>query len=143
MFSTSLPLGLQVLLGCLAVLFSGASFVGLWTGVRYINRSRQVTINNTLADSAVASLTAANQGLESRLDLVEQDNKHCHDMKAQQDITIEAQSKRIDDLTKWVTARDLVIDLTAMTQAGFLALDVDPKALSAAVAAVDTTRGHP
>src|SRR6185437_1119597 len=94
-----------------------ASLAGLIAGAVYVVKSRKITTNNTLADSAVASLTSSNQALEARLALVEKDNEHCLDLKRQQDKVIEAQSKRITELEKWVTARDLVEHVDAKVDA--------------------------
>lgn len=139
----AIPVILQVGGVILGIVFGFASFAGLVAGAIYIVKSRKITTNNNLADSAVASLTSANVALSSRLDLVEKDNEHCHELNAKQDLVIEQQDKRINDLTKWVTARDLVMDLADMVRAGFLALDVPADTLAAAVRAVDHSQEHP
>lgn len=94
----------------LGAVFGVASFCGLIAGAVYIVRSRKITTNNTLADSAVQSLQAALAGTEARLDLIELDNKHCHDLRKQQDAVIQAQTKRIDQLTEDVTQRAAVAE---------------------------------
>ena len=96
-----------VVLGIIAGL---AALVGVIAGALYIVKSRKITVNNQLSDSAVASLQAANAGLESRLGLVELDNQHCHERTKQQDVVIEQQTRRIDALVEDVTQRAAVSD---------------------------------
>jgi hypothetical protein len=107
--AASLPLLLQIAV----VTISAAAALGTAGGAYLLIRSKQVSTNAELADSAVQSLTSANAALESRLTLVERENQHCAELKDQQDKVIAAQASRIDDLEKWVTARDLVEKLTS------------------------------
>ena len=120
---------LQIIGTVAAVVFGLAAFMGLVAGSVYIVKSRKIQTNNQLADSAVQSLTAANQGLESRLTLVERDNEHCMELKLAQDLQIAQLSGSVNELRSWVTARDLITDLSNMTRAGLIALHVDPKVL--------------
>src|SRR5580698_4287247 len=92
--------------------------VGMIYAAIYIVRGHKISNDSALAESAINSLTAANAALSSRLDLVEKDNGHCLELKKQQDVVIKQQDQRIDDLRAWVTARDLVLELTTMTRAG-------------------------
>lgn len=110
MLIASTPEYLQIGGLILASIFGLASFTGLIAGAIYVVKSRQITTNNTLADSAVASLQASNQALSSRLDIIELDNKHCHDLREKQDVVIGQQTKRIDQLTEDVTQRAAVAE---------------------------------
>lgn len=87
-----------------------ALFIAAVVGAILLIRSNRIKTNNTLADSAIASMTAANAALSSRLDLVEKDHEHCLELNNQRDVTIQAQAKRIDDLREDVTQRALVAD---------------------------------
>jgi hypothetical protein len=115
-----------------AIIFGTAAFVGLIAGALYIVRSRKITVNNQLADSAIASLQASLAAANSRLDIVESDNEHCIEMKNQQDLVIAQLRGSVDELRSWVTARDLIRDLSVMTRNGFIALKVDATLLESA-----------
>jgi hypothetical protein len=104
--STSLPLPLQLLAWVFTVVVLFAAIYG----AIYLVRSGKVKTNNELADSAVASLQAANQALASRMDVMELDNKHCHELRVKQDVVIDQQTKRIDQLTEDVTQRAAVAE---------------------------------
>jgi hypothetical protein len=129
----TIPAWLQIFGEAIGVIVGIATLIGLLAVAVLLARSAKARANNTLADSAVNSLTAANAGLSSRLDLVEQENAYCLELKKQQDVVILQQDKRISDLRDWVTARDLITDLGILLRAGFEALDVPASKLPAPV----------
>jgi hypothetical protein len=115
--AAGLPMSFQIAGWLLAAIIGlGGLYGGYW-----FLKGRKAEVAVTLADSAVNSLTSANVALTSRLDLVEQDNRHCLEMNQQRDLTIEQMkkqhdatvdqmNKRITDLREDVTQRALVAE---------------------------------
>ena len=104
--SASLPLPLQAAAWLITVILLVAA---VWVAV-YLVKSGKVKTNNVLADSAVQSLQGAVAGMQTQMDLMQLDNKHCHELREKQDIVITQQTKRIDQLTEDVTQRAAVAE---------------------------------
>lgn len=110
-----LPPGLQVA----AWLFAVILFIGACAGGYYLVRGRKATANQSLADSAVQSLTGELAASNSRIDRLETDNHHLTELYSQQKELNESLSTQINDLREWVTARDLMEALDLKVENGF------------------------
>jgi len=105
--TTGLPLGLQVA----AWIFAAILFIGACLGGYYLLKGKKAAANQSLADSAVTSLSGELAASNSRIDRLEADNSRLKESLVERDHTIEEQSKRIDILQELVNSRDLIIAL--------------------------------
>jgi hypothetical protein len=124
----------QVIGAIVAIVAGIGAIVGAIAGAIYIVKSHKLQADDDIADRAVLSLQATLAALEARLDVNEKERKHCDEMRRQQDLVISELKGSMSELRSWVTARDLITDLTNLTRSGFIALGTDPKALEVASA---------
>ena len=109
----------------------GLTSIGIYATGYYLIKGRKVQAEDTLAQSAVTSLTGEVTALSSKNDRLEKDVEHEREVRQKQDQVIEQQNQRIKNLEDIVTARDLITDLNLLIRSGFKALGVDDDKLHA------------
>jgi cell shape-determining protein MreC len=118
--AVGLPIGVQIA----GWVFATILFLGACAGGYYLVRGQKISAVDTRADSAVASLTGELAASNSRIDRVEDENRHLREINAQQKVLNESLAAQLKDLREWVTARDLIEGLDAKMERGFTELGV-------------------
>lgn len=95
-------------------------------------RGQRTKAATALATTTIQQQDATITAQGERITLLERDNDHHRELKAQQDLLVQSQAARIAYLETVVTARDLIEDQGRMMRAAFLHLQVPASVLDKA-----------